>query len=82
MCVFLHVCVCVCEREREKERRRKGGLLPFWASGKSNKIELMGVWSFRDRVGFAGRHWWVMMVVVVVVRMEQDPLSVWQSNRA
>lgn len=44
----------------------------------SNKIELMGVWSFRgQRVGFAGRHWWV----VEMGRMELDPLSSWQSNR-
>lgn len=55
-------------------------LLPLWATGKSNKIELMGVWSFRgQRVGFAGRHWWV--VVVEMRTMELDPLSAWQSNR-
>lgn len=57
-------------------------LLPLWARGKSNKIELMGVWSFRGQsVGFAGRHWWVV-VVVEMRRMELDPLSSWQSSRA
>lgn len=57
-------------------------LLPLWARGKSNKIELMGVWSFRaQRVGFADRHWWVV-VVVEMRRMELGPLSAWQSSRA
>ena len=37
----------------EKEEKEGGLLLPFWVRGKSNKIELMGVWSFRgQRVGF------------------------------
>lgn len=55
-------------------------LLPLWATGKSNKIELMGVWSFRgQRVGFAGRRWWVV-VMVEMRRMELDPLSAWQSS--
>lgn len=41
----------MCEREKGR-----GVLLPLWARGKSNKIELMGVWSFRGQsVGFAGR---------------------------
>ena len=66
------MCVCVCG----------GVLLPLWARGKSNKIDLMGVWSLRrPRVGFAGRHWWVV-VVVEMGRMELDPLSSWQSSRA
>lgn len=70
----------MCVREREKEG---GMLLPLWARGKSNKIELMGVWSFRaQRVGFADRHWWVVVVVVEMRRMELDPLSAWQSSRA
>lgn len=61
--------VCVWESER------RGMLLPLWATGKSNKIELMGVWGFRgQRVSFAGRHWWV--VVVVEIRLELDPLSI------
>lgn len=64
---------------RESGVGRGGLLLPLWARGKSNKIELMGVWSFRgQRVGFAGRHWWV---VVEMRRMELDPLSAWQSTQ-
>lgn len=49
--------VCV----RQKGKKEKGGVLPpLWARGKSNKMELMGVWSFRaQREGFAHMHWWV-----------------------
>lgn len=57
-------------------------LLPLWARGKSNKIELMGAWSFgAQRVGSVGRHGRVV-VVVETRTMELDPLSAWQSSRA
>lgn len=61
--------MCVCEKEREK----RGMLLPLWARGKSNKIELMGVWSFRAlSVGFADRHWWAATMVVVVETGDEE----------
>lgn len=58
--------MCVCELEKEGEKRRgREVLLPFWARGKSNKTELMGLWSLRgQKVDFAGRHWWVMLMEV------------------